>query len=288
MSKSVKIFIVTIIFAAGLLFIVSSFRKASEPPAVAEEPAISEVPVRVYGVIEPAGREVFVSPPMTKRVVEIYVREGQQVKQGQRLCVLEHAVEKEQVDLAEAKVALAQKALEISLDELKRTKDLYARRVDSEFRYTKALLQKEQEVKRLKVADHELEVAKATLEQTVMRAPVDGTVYKFDVRLGETLAAGDNDRIILGSPDLWVRLSVESFWRDRISDSDTFAVFDMETDEPLGTGTVVRQAPYMGRRGFRTEDLQERFDTKFQDVILALSPTQKDIPIGLAVRAMLQ
>ncbi len=41
------------------------------------------------------------------------------------------------------------------------------------------------------------------------------------------------------------------------------------------------RVPYMGRRNYRTEDLQERFDTKFQDVILELKPEKKDIPIGL-------
>ncbi len=62
-----------------------------------------------------------------------------------------------------------------------------------------------------------IDVAKAKLEQTVLRSPIEGIVYKLDVHLGETLASNDNDRIILGSDKLWVKLSVESFWRDKIA-----------------------------------------------------------------------
>ena len=44
----------------------------------------------------------------------------------------------------------------------------------------------------------------------------------------------------------------------------------------------------MGRRDFRTEDLQERFDTKFQEVILEVSPESDNLPIGLTVIAELE
>lgn len=270
---------------AGAAFIVTGFRNSSEPPAVAPPPDLTAAPVRLYGTIEPAGREVFVSPPLTRRVTALYVTEGDTVRAGQRLCDLESSVEAEEVELARARVALSQKSLELDIDELRRTKDLYAKRVDSEYKYTQALIKKELEMKRLQVAKHELQLAKSRFEQTVLRAPVEGLVYKCDVRVGETLSAGDNTRIVLGSPDLWVRLSVESFWRKRVQPGQRWNVSDSETGQLLGTGTVIRQLPWMGRRDFRTEDLQERFDTKFQQVILELYPATSPIPLGLSVRA---
>ncbi len=285
MKKAIKPSLVIAIIVFGLFFIISSFKQASPPPKVAEHPDIDEVPARVYGVIEPAGREVFVSPPMTKRVIEIYADEGALVKVGQPLCVLENSVEQEQVALALAKVSLAQKSLELSADELKRAAKLYKKRVDTEYKYTQAKLENELELKRLKVANHELDVAKARLEQTILRSPIDGVVYKFDVRLGETLSAGDNDRIILGASGLWARLYVESFWKDKVKTGLQCKVTDSETQEYLGTGTVVNRALYMGRRDFRTEDSQERFDTKFQEVIVALQPEKNQIPVGLLVIA---
>ncbi len=288
MKQYTKAAIAIAVLIIGLVFIINSFKNSSQPPAIAQPPDITAAPARLYGTIEPAGREVYVSPPLTRQVTVLYAQEGDSIKAGQRLCDLENSIEQQEVELAEAKVALSQKALELNLDEVKRTKRLFAKRIDSEYKYTQALIQKETELKRLKVVKHELHVAKARLEQTILRAPIDGVVYKFDVRLGETLQSGDNSRIILGSPELWARLQVESYWKDRVQDGMSFKIYDTETSEFLGTGSVIRRMPYMGRRDFRTEDAQERFDTKFQEVILALTPEKEGIPIGLSIVAELQ
>ena len=64
-----------------------------------------------------------------------------------------------------------------------------------------------------------------------------------------------------------------------------FKVYDTETNEYIGSGRAVKRSPYMGRRDFRTEDVQERFDTKFQEIILELEYEKKNIPIGLSVIA---
>jgi len=283
--KRIRLVVLMLLGAAGLFFILSSLKKSSAPPRVAEPVSLSQSPVRVYGMVEPAGREVVVSPPMSRRVIGVFVTEGDRVHPGQRLCELENSVEQAQVELAEARVVTAQKSLEISFDELNRSRRLFARQVDSEYTFTQAQLQYDLELRRLKAATRELEVAKAQFEQCVLRSPIEGLVYKCDVRVGETLQAGDNTRIILGSPDLWVRLAVESFWKDRVRDNATCEVFDSETRERIGTGAVLSRVLYMGRRNFRTEDTQERFDTKFQEVVISLQPSTKPIPLGLSVFA---
>ena len=38
---------------------------------------------------------------------------------------------------------------------------------------------------------------------------------------------------------------------------------------------------------FRTGDLQERFDTKFQEVLLEVEPDSETLPIGITVMAEL-
>ena len=122
----------------------------------------------------------------------------------------------------------------------------------------------------------------------MLRSPIDGMIYKFDVRLGETLQSGDNSRIILGEKGYWARMWVESFWRDRITPDSVYTLYDSETRQKIGTGRFLKQTPYMGRRDFRTEDLQERFDTKFQEVILEVEPVAGEtLPIGITVMAEL-
>ena len=287
MKKQLTVIIGVIVFCCAAVFIITSFKRSSEPPAIAVPTDFSAVPVKVYGIIEPAGHKVFVGSPLTKRVTEIYVKEGDKVKAGQRICDLENSIEKKEVELFLAKVALAQKSFVLSTDDLKRTKKLYKTKVDSESKYIQSKIKNELDLKRIKVANNELDVAKAKLEQTVLRSPVEGVVYKLDVHLGETLASNDNDRIVLGSDKLWVKLSVESFWRDKIALGSVFTVYDSETRENLGEGNVIQRSPYMGRRDFRTEDMQERFDTKFQEFILEFNPSKENIPIGLSVLAEL-
>lgn len=288
MKKFFSLALILIPILLVSIFIVQTFMKSSPSPTVAQQPVLDDSPVRVYGVTEPAGREVFVSPTETKEVIQIFVKEGDMVQEGQTLCVLDNDVELAQLQSALARVEAAKKTLAIIRDELKRTKNLYAKNVDSEFKYTQALLKVELETSNLAVAEKEVELDRARLEQLELRSPINGKVYKFDVRLGETLSAGDNTRIILGSADLWVRLFVEAYWKNTIDLGSQFKIYNSETDVYLGMGSVIYRAPYMGRRNFRTEDSQERFDTKFQEVVLLFVSEKDPVPIGLSVVAQLQ
>ncbi|MCX5903729.1 MAG: efflux RND transporter periplasmic adaptor subunit [Proteobacteria bacterium] len=286
--RIVKWVIGLIVVGALINFMFTSFVKSSKPPQVAKPPVLPETPARVYGKIEPAGREVYVSPPMTKRVVAIYVKEGDMVKKGQALCSLESEVETAQVNLTLSKIESARKTLEITQDDFKRKRNLYVQKTDSEFSYTQSRLKSELDANSIAVAEREAQLAKAQLEELQLKAPIDGMVYKFDVRLGETLAAGDNTRIILGAKNLWVRLFVESYWLDRVKPGSQYKVYNSETSKLIGSGKVLFALPYVGRRDFRTEDSQERFDTKFQEVVLALDDKQGESPSGLSVMAVLE
>ena len=288
MKKLFKLGILFAVVLAGSTFIVSSFLKASRPPQAAEPPVISAAPVKVFGVIEPAGREVFVGPPLSRRIISVHAVEGDTVVRGQLLAELENSVERAQVALNETKIELARKAIELEEDSMKRSQQLFKKKIDSEYTYTQARLRKELEEKRLAVSSDELSHAQAQLEQTMLRSPIDGMIYKFDIRLGETLQSGDNSRIILGGKGYWARMWVESFWRERINPDSMYILYDSETRKKIGTGKFLKRIPYMGRRDFRTEDLQERFDTKFQEVILEVEPVAGEtLPIGITVMAEL-
>jgi len=287
MNKIIKIIFYLAILIAGSVFIVRTLTRSSPPPQVVQPPDLSRAPARVYGKIEPAGREVFVASPVTRKVVAIYVREGETVKRGQKLLWLQNDVESAQLQVALAKAESMRRALAISRDILKRKESLYSKDADTEYAFTQAKLQVELDLSNLALAEKEVNLVRAQLELLELRSPVDGILYKFDVRLGESLTTDDTSKIILGSADLWVRLSVETFWTDRVRIGDRYDVFDSETNGLIGKGEVIAKAPYLGRRDFRTEDDQERFDTKYMDVILKLEKTGPKAPLGLSVVAVL-
>ncbi len=279
---------ILIVVLSGSYFVVVSLRSSAETPKAGVAPAIDEAPARVYGVVEPLGREVFVSPPVARRIVEVSVREGDEAKRGQLLCVLEHDTEEKTLAVTHAAVVEARKKLALSEETLRRNKNLYEQGLLPQSEYRDSELRVDYEREQLRVAEAQAAVEAARLEELYLRSPIDGVVYKFDVRLGETLTPTDNSRIVLGLPERQVRLFVEVFWQGRISVSARYEIRNAEDGERLGTGTVVSIAPYVGRRDFRTEDSQERFDTKYQQVVLELDTGGLPKPrIGLAVMAEL-
>lgn len=285
MKKKVRTVAVTLIVVLGLIYIVTNIWRSSPQKMPAQPPELPRAPARVYGEIEPEGGNVYVTAPRTREVVDIHVEEGDTVTRGQKLCTLENSVEKAQVLAATAKVDLAKKAWAMSRDKFRRDKALYDSNSISEYEYTHSKLKAEFDSLNLFSAIKEAELAQARLNQLDLKSPVNGLVYKFDVLLGESLPEGDNSFIIIGKSDLWVRLYVESFWMERIYLGDEYQIKDSETNEIIGTGRVISKTPYLGGKLFRTNDPQERFDIKYQEVILELKPVKKNIPLGLSVLA---
>jgi multidrug efflux pump subunit AcrA (membrane-fusion protein) len=283
MKKHVKLALVSVAAAGLVFFIVSTIASINKAPLAAVPPDPGSAPVRVYGKIEPEGGAVKMSLPGGKRVLASYVTEGDEVRPGQKLCLFENSVEEARFNTALARVEAQKKAAEISLDEFLRKKKLFDTNIVPEFDYLVSLRKKELDEINVKVAAREADFAKAQLDTLTLTSPLDGKVYRFDLRPGESYRDGDDTRILLGKPGLQVRLYVEVFWIGRLKVDGTYEVYNSETDEPLGTGRIVSQAPTLGPKRVQSEDPREREDTSFQEVVMALEPSQAFIPIGLTV-----
>lgn len=279
-----------VLVAGALTFSVFAFVRVSATSDPAQPPELSLAPVRVYGFVEPAGREVLVCAPVSRRIVGVLVSEGDSIRKGDVLCRLDDRVERRDLDVARARIESGQKTLELSRDEFERKRGLFADQAISEAEFVSARLRAELDSANLAVAREELHRAKTLVDQLELKSPVDGIVYKCDVRLGEMLAAGEGGDcpIVVGSADLWVRLYVESFWAGRVEIGDEYDVRDAETGETIGRGKVIRMAPYLGRKSFRTDEPGERFDTGYRELVLQLEPEERDLPIGLSVIAEIE
>lgn len=284
--RALKVLLVLAVLAAGTVFIVRSLGRSARPPAPAAPPDLSKAPEKVYGVVEPAGREVYVTSASNQPVREILVREGEAVRKGQLLVRLEDRVERAQLEAARARVAQKRRDLEFSRDEIERKMSLFRDKVSPEFDLEQLRYKADADALGLRAAEADLALATAQAERLELRSPTDGVVYKLDLRLGESLGPAETKRIVLGSPGLWVRLYVESFWRDRFRAGDACRVHDAETGEEIGRGRVLSLAPYMSQRSFRVDDVGERYDAEFQQAILGLEPSRPGIPLGLNVYAV--
>ena len=273
--------VVLVVLAAGN-YVRLALKRAAAPLIPSKTPSLDDAPARVYGLVEPLEREVFVGPLQARRVTEVAVKEGDEVAAGAVLCRLDDDLERQAVEVARSRLEETMRRLEMTRDELQRIRNLAAKEVVAESELSSIELKARYEEQLIEIARAELALRQTELEKLVLRSPVAGIVYKMDIRLGEHLTPQDYQRIIVGRPEKQVRLFVETFWLGRIRIGDRFVVRETETLRELGTGIVTAISPYVGARDFRTEDRLERLDTKYGQVILRLD-SASSLSINLQV-----
>ncbi|MFZ7111762.1 MAG: efflux RND transporter periplasmic adaptor subunit [Desulfatiglandales bacterium] len=274
--------LVLLVVIGGSMYILVSLRKAAAPPEFGKAPSLDEAPVRVYGLIEPLEREVFVGPLQARRVTAVLVKEGAPVKAGQILCTLDADIERQALRVAESRLEEALRRLELTLDDLRRKKKLVSERVAPEFELSRLELQAKLEEQQIATSRAEVELHRVEIMKLTLRSPIAGMVYKMDVRVGELLTPQDFTRLVLGCSEKQVRLFLETFWLGRVRIGDRFTVREAETLRDVGSGIVEAISPYVGARDFRTEDSLERLDTKYAQAILRFE-TPATALIGMQV-----
>lgn len=137
----------------------------------------------------------------------IYIDEGQHVKKGQKLFEI-------MPNLYEAEVMSAKSEVQLAEIEVANSQALYDKNVVSknELAMSKAKLNK---------AKAELMLAQTHLGFTVIKAPFDGIIDKFHVRLGSLIDEGDLLTNLSDNKILWVYFNVpESEYLDYMSNNE--------------------------------------------------------------------
>jgi len=143
--------------------------------------------------------EVTISPDVSGEIVELPVQEGDQVQEGDLLARLNPdnyraQVERQRAEVSSARATLSERKADSLQAKLQfdRQAGLFEKEVISEADYETARSQYQQAVARLEAARFRVESTEASLrdaeealERTRLYAPMDGTVSKLDVELGE-------------------------------------------------------------------------------------------------------
>jgi HlyD family secretion protein len=177
-----------VVLVAGLFVVrgVGASLAVRVVPATLVSPQAAAVLVASGYVV--AQRKAAVASKGTGRLIYLGVVEGDHVRAGQVIARLEDSDVRALLAQAEANLALAQADRHNAEQSLARTRALRdsdfatAAGVDSaEARYAEV-------VSTIAVAEAEVEAAKVALENTVIRAPFDGTVLTKDADVGEVVA----------------------------------------------------------------------------------------------------
>ena len=190
-----------------LLWIVvgSIMGKREKPIPVTTEKAVRKTIVQTVsatGKIQPEV-EVKISPEVAGEIIELPVEDGKAVKKGDLLLKIKPdsykaLVEQQQAAISAAKANnLQAKATLLKTEQdLKRSEDLFTKKMIAESEYNAAKAARDVAASTYESTQHEIERAEAgssqardQLSKTTINSPIDGTVTVLNSKLGERVVA---------------------------------------------------------------------------------------------------
>ncbi len=172
-------------------FILTSFLKSSVEVrltnAVLQKPGQTTASLNASGYVV-AQRKAAIASKGTGRLVFLGVVEGDQVKKNQVIARLEDNDIKAQLEQARANLKLQEADLINALNNFNRTKDLFNKGFSSQQELDQAEANYSRILASIEVAKAGVQAAEVALENTLIRAPFDGTVLTKNAEVGEIVA----------------------------------------------------------------------------------------------------
>lgn len=136
------------------------------------------------------------------------------------------------------------------------------------------------------VAWAQLGEARAFLEKTYIRSPLNGIVLRKFKHPGESVSTQFDSPIVTLADEssLRVRLDVDETDVARLRVGQSAFVTAEAYGTERFTGHIIRVGRILGRKNVRTDEPSERVDTKILETLMELDPGQK-LPLGLRVDA---
>lgn len=172
-------------------FIVSSFfgssTKVKTTTAILQKPGQTAASLTASGYVV-AQRKAAIASKGTGRLIFLGVVEGDQVKKNQIIGRLEANDIVAQLEQAKANLGLQEAGLRDVQNTLNRQKDLYSKGLSSQQEYDLAEANYNKTLASIEVAKAGIKAAEVAMENTLIRAPFDGTVLTKNAEIGEIVA----------------------------------------------------------------------------------------------------
>lgn len=138
------------------------------------------------GTIE-ARQKITITPDVGGRIARIYVNEGDRVVKGQLLAEMDVESIKLQLEQAEAALAVAQANYANAKTNWERMERLYKEKAVSDQQYEQVRLAHDAAKAQLEQAQAAVNIAKHTLNVSIMRAPFDGVIASKNAEVGDVI-----------------------------------------------------------------------------------------------------
>jgi HlyD family secretion protein len=275
---------------AGLILVTSCGGKKEEPKKKSSDYNLKNIK-ELVGIarIEPENKISPIGAEIAGRVVEILVKEGEPVKKGQLIMLLDDSAESAQVEQSTSKLATRNQrvnslqakveAIKIKMEaadvERKRDRALANAKAGTD----KAATDSETTYNNLRadliIAQADLQEAKSGVnevsaetnylskmrEKKRVYAPADGMMLNWDVKLGQAIAAGTKLGDFAPAGGLIAITEVDELYALKVKKGQRVTVNLQGTKQVLTTGSVVYCAPYLSKKSIfsdRADNLEDR------------------------------
>lgn len=193
---------------------------AATPAAVPPAPAVDIVVLQPQEIRTWAGfsgrlapvESAAIKPLVSGTIQQVLFTEGQQVKKGQPLFVIDPRPHQASVQRAQAQLATAQSRAKLAQDELTRAEQLIGAKLVSQSVYDSALSAHQVAQADVKQADAALNQAKLDLEYAHISAPISGRVGRAELTVGNVVESGVNAPVltqIVANDKLYAEFNVD-------------------------------------------------------------------------------
>ena len=298
-----KTFYLGLLGLAAAFFLLQQQRKIESVPPAAPlvPPPESPYPSSVAGagLIEAVNENVTIAPSSSSMIEKVLVKVGEEVKPGQILAIMDTRDLIAQKEAAEARINVSvsqMKVWQVNVEDLEDQLSRYTALnregvvTDEEYRrrhfdHLNALANLEKSKSELTLAQRDLRVAQAVLEQQNVRAPRGGLILQANVREGEYASiVSSNALFVLGGVGkLQVRVDIDEQNSGMVRPgAPAVAYVKGETKNAIPL-RFTRIEPYVIPKKSLTGASTERVDTRVLQVIYQLDPPKRPLYVGQQV-----
>lgn len=212
---------------------------ASDVAAASRETLVEGV--AISGELEPK-ISYTVAAPVAEQIAQVFVEEGQAVRQGEALVRFRDEVLRAAAASGQADVARARMAVSLAVAESTRAATLLAEGAISRRDYDNALLAVESARAQLALSEAQAASARDRLEQATLRAPSAGVVSRRYVQAGDRVDMNARIVDIVDTRTLQLSASVEAHWLRRLHPGAPVTLRLMQSSDSI-RGRVSRINP---------------------------------------------
>ncbi len=294
MARKYLLPFIALIGALVALVVVFWSQKKEPIPPIPFAAAVSPYAHAVAGegIVEPSSRNLSIGSPFSEVVTEMFVIEGDMVKEGDPLFLLDTRLYEAEAETARSQIRAAIVNWENQKTQFAFYERLKDKRAVSEQQYELAYYALKEAEEQVRVAQAQLGEVEANIKRSLIRAPIDGEILQVNIHLGEVApnnptassqliipyASSQYPLILMGSIDpLNIRIDIdeEDAWRYiKGAPATAFVRGNSCMSFPV---QFVQIEPYIVPKASFTGQVIERIDTRVLQVLYRFE--RNDLPI---------